>query len=309
MSDLRESPLDAVLGEDDILLVVRSRGDNLPELHIAIRPDGVVTAYNGHVDLGTGIRTALAQIVAEELDIPVDRVTMVLGTTSAAPDQGPTIASETIQITAKPLRLAAATARRHLVARAAEIFGVAPDAVTVSDGVFSAGDRTVSLGALISGLHERIEIDPAVAVKPVAAYRIVGTAQPRADIGAKALGDWTYVHDVRVPGMLHGRVIRPPYVGYDHGPDVGVSLISIDETSVADIPGLIRVVAIGDFVGVVASREEDAIRAVNQLQVTWKEPAPRPDLDDLAAALHANPSKPRVLKDDGSTARALETRR
>lgn len=307
MSELRERSLGSALGEDDILLVVRSRGDNLPELHIAIRPDGVVTAYNGHVDLGTGIRTALAQIVAEELDIAVDRVVMVLGTTSAAPDQGPTIASETIQITAKPLRLAAATARLHLVARAAGILGVAPEAVMVADGVFLVGDRSVSLGDLVVGRHERIEIDPDIAVKPVSAYRIVGTPQPRADIGAKALGDWTYVHDVRVPGMLHGRVIRPPYVGYDHGPDVGNSLISIDESSVTDIPGLVRVVAIGDFVGVIAAREEDAIRAANQLKVTWKEPAPRPDLDDLAAALHANPSKLRVLKDDGSTARALET--
>jgi nicotinate dehydrogenase subunit B len=307
VTDLREPSRDTVLAETDIFLVIRSRGDNLPEIHIAIRPDGSVTGYNGHVDLGTGIRTALAQIIAEELDVDIDRVTMVLGATSAAPDQGPTIASETIQVAARSLRLAAATARRHLVAHAARRLGVAEDQIRVEAGCFLGPVASLTLADLIAGRHERIEIDPQAVVKPVSAYRIVGTAQPRDDIRRKALGDWTYVHDVRVPGMLHGRVVRPPYVGYDHGPDVGTSLIAIDETSVADIPGLVAVVAIGDFVGVVATREEDAIRAADRLAVTWKPTATRPDLDDVEAALRANPSKPRVLRDDGTVGRALET--
>ncbi len=118
MTGLREVTRDAFLTASDILLVTRPGSSNDPDIYLALKADGAVIAFNGHVDLGTGIRTALAQIVAEELDIAFERVDMVLGTTSAVPDQGPTIASETIQIAAKPLRLAAASARAYLLAAA-----------------------------------------------------------------------------------------------------------------------------------------------------------------------------------------------
>jgi nicotinate dehydrogenase subunit B len=304
-SVLREKTSRAYLEADDILLVTRPGSGNQPEIYLAMTGDGAVIAFNGHVDLGTGIRTALAQIVAEELDIDFDRVTMVLGTTSAVPDQGPTIASETIQITANPLRLAAASARRHLLAAAAEHLGAPVEDLRVEAGIVGNDKHTVSYADLVRGRHCRIEIDPAAATKPVEAYGIVGKPQARTDIAAKALGDWTYVHDVRVPGMLHGRVIRPPYVGYDHGDGVGESLIAVDETSVAGIEGLVSVVAIGDFVGIVATREEFAAEAARRLKVTWKTPAVRPDLNDVETALKNNPAKKRILKDEGDVERAL----
>ena len=103
---------------------------------------------------------------------------------------------------------------------------------------------------------------------------------PRVDLPAKATGELVYVHDVRVPGMLHGRVVRPPYAGVDAGAFVGTSLIAVDEASVRDIPGLVAVVRIGDFVGVVAEREENAIKAAAQLKVTWKPVPTLPDLGD-----------------------------
>ncbi|MBN9041285.1 MAG: aldehyde dehydrogenase [Rhizobiales bacterium 62-47] len=295
------------------LSIIRSLNTEQPaagfETYIVIAADGSITAFNGHVDLGTGIRTSLTQIVAEELDVPLSRVTMVLGNTEQVPDQGPTIASETIQIAAVPLRQAAAQARQYLLTRAAADLGQPADDLTVDDGLVRArNNRSVSYGELVAGKTVCLELRDDVPVKDVAAYKIVGQAVPRVEIPAMATGTMTFVHDVRVPGMLHGRVVRPPYAGVDIGDFVGTSLIAVDESSVADIPGLVAVVRIADFVGVVAEREENAIRAAQQLKITWKPTPALPDLSDLAKALRANPSTPRVLLDkndvDGAIAGA-----
>ncbi len=249
------------------LSVVQRSASGAFETFIKITSDGSVNAYNGHVDLGTGIRTALGQIVAEELDVSFARVVVVLGDTAVVPNQGATIASETIQITAVPLRKAAAQARQFLVARAAERLDVPIDDLTIEDGLIRGKDnRSVSYGELISGEVIRLELADDVTVKDVSAYSIVGQSVPRVDLPAKATGELVYVHDMRMPGMLHGRVVRPPYAGIDAGPFVGTSLIAVDEASVRDIPGLVAVVRIGDFVGVVAEREENAIKAAAQLE-------------------------------------------
>jgi len=276
------------------------------ETFIKITADGAVTAFNGHVDLGTGIRTALGQIVAEELDVSFARVVVVLGDTAHVPNQGPTIASETIQITAVPLRNAAAQARQFLLARAAEQLEQPAQSLTIEDGLIRGRDnRSVSYGELISDEIIRLELADDVQLKAVNAYSIVGQSVPRVDLPAKATGELVYVHDMRVPGMLHGRVVRPPYAGVDAGAFVGTSLISVDEASVRDIPGLIAVVRIGDFVGIVAEREENAVQAGAQLRVSWK-PTPRlPDLGDIETALRANPSTPRTLIDKGDVDAAI----
>ncbi|WOH49133.1 molybdopterin cofactor-binding domain-containing protein [Bradyrhizobium sp. sBnM-33] len=276
------------------------------ETFIKITADGSVTAYNGHVDLGTGIRTALAQIVAEELDVSFARVVVVLGDTALVPNQGATIASETIQITAVPLRKAAAQARQFLVTRAAERLELSVDDLVIEDGLVRGKDnRSVSYGELIAGETIRLELADDVAVKAVSAYSIVGQSVPRVDLPAKATGELVYVHDVRVPGMLHGRVVRPPYVGVDVGDFIGNSLIAVDESSVRDIPGLVAVVRIGDFVGVVAEREENAIKAAAQLKVSWKPVPTLPDLKDIETALRANPSTSRTLIDKGDVEAAI----
>ena len=283
-------------------------GDPDLQIFIAVAEDGSVTAFNGHVDLGTGIATALSQIVAEELDVPRHRVTTVLGHTGQTPNQGATIASETIQVAAIPLRQAAATARHALVARAAGLLDAPADMLAVVDGVVGVpgGNRHLSYGELVAGQRIRLVLDGAAALKPAAEYRIVGQSAPRIDLPAKSTGEFTYVHDVRVPGMLHGRVVRPPYAGLDAGPFVGSSLIAVDEASVAGVPGLIAVVVIRDFVGVVAEREEHAVEAARRLKVSWRGgSATLPDLEHPEQALRAHPSRPRVLLDRGNVEGAV----
>src|SRR6478672_845023 len=288
------------------LVVVRTVDEVTSETFVRITADGSVSAYNGHVDLGTGIRTALGQIVAEELDVSFARVVVVLGDTATVPNQGATIASETIQITAVPLRKAAAQARHFLIARAAERLELPIEDLTIEDGLIRGRDnRSVSYGELIAGETIRLELADDVPVKAVNAYTIVGQSVPRIDLPAKATGELVYVHDLRVPGMLHGRVVRPPYAGVDAGPFVGTSLIAVDESSVRDIAGLVAVVSIGDFVGVIAEREENAVKAAAQLKVTWKPTPTLPDLKDIETALRANPSTPRTLIDKGDVDTAI----
>src|SRR6202042_465481 len=291
------------------LSVVRATGSGAEgtfETFVKITADGSVTAFNGHVDLGTGIRTALGQIVAEELDVSFARVVVVLGDTALVPNQGATIASETIQITAVPLRQAAAQARQFLIARAAQRLELPEQDLVVEDGLIRGRDnRSVSYGELIAGEIIRLAVADDIAVKAVDSYTIVGQSVPRIDLPAKATGELVYVHDVRVPGMLHGRVVRPPYAGVDAGAFVGTSLIAVDEASVRDIPGLVAVVKIGDFVGVVAEREENAIKAAAQLKVSWNRTPTLPDLGDIETALRANPSTPRTLLDRGDVDAAL----
>src|SRR5882762_6406556 len=303
-----EAPINPEL-QPGSLSVVRPAGSSAEgafETFVEIAADGSVTAFNGHVDLGTGIRTALGQIVAEELDVSFARVVVVLGDTSLVPNQGATIASETIQITAVPLRNAAAQARHFLVARAAERLELSMEDLTIEDGLVRGRDnRSVSYGELIAGETIRLELANDIPVKSVSAYTIVGQSVPRNDLPAKATGELVYVHDVRVPGMLHGRVVRPPYAGVDAGDFVGTSLIAVDEASVAGIPGLVAVVRIGDFVGVIAERDENAVKAAAQLKVTWKPTPTLPDLRDVETALRANPSTPRTLIDRGDVDAAI----
>ena len=273
------------------------------EILVAVWDDGSVTALNGHVDLGTGIRTALAQIVAEELDVAIEQVNMVLGDTTRAPNQGATIASASIQIHAVPLRAAAAQARAWLVMRAASVLRVDPSLLAVQDGVVSVvgqEDKSVTYGVLLANEHAHLSLVPGTPVKDAADYRLVGTSAARLDIPAKATGALTFVHDMRVPGMLHGRVVRPPYAGADHGDFIGNTLESVDEASIAHIPGIRAVVVIRDFVGIVAEREEYAEQALRELQVRWKPWPGLANLNDLEQAIRNNPATQRRLVDDGN---------
>ncbi len=274
-----------------------------------------VLAFNGHVDLGTGVRTALAQIVAEELYLPLDAVEMLLGHTSATPNQGPTIASATIQISSVPMRQAAAVARQFLVDKAAEKWGLDPAALDIEEGgIIRAPDgRGVAYWELFQGEHHRLPHSDNVPLKPPARYRLVGRSASRVDIPAKATGQPVYVHDVRVPGMWHARVVRPPYVGRDAGPFVGKSLVSVDRDSVAHIAEGIQVVTMGDFVAVAAPREEQAIAAAKALKVEWREPPPLLELNDLEAAVRSQPFTERVLREQveapGDTQAGVRLRR
>jgi len=257
------------------------------EILLAVWDDGSVTALHGHVDLGTGIATALAQIVAEELDLALGQITVLLGHTASVPNQGATIASASLQMHAAPLRAAAAQARAWLLARAAASH-VAP----------------TDYAALLVG-HSELSLDLNTPLKAPADYRIVGTSAPRTDIPAKATGALTFVHDMRVPGMLHGRVVRPPYAGADHGDFIGNTLASVDASSIAHIPGMREIVVIRDFVGIVAEREEHADQALRELRVHWKPWPGMPDQSDVAEAIRNNPSTQRRLVDIGNVDEAI----
>ncbi len=250
-----------------------------PEPLLAAWDDGSVTALHGHVDLGTGLRTALAQIVAEELEVAMTDVHVALGDTARTPNQGATIASASIQTHGEPLRRAAAQALAWLAA---------------NGGV--AGLR---------GRHVALMLDPQAPTKPAAAYTIVGSSTPRVDIPAKATGAAVFVHDMRVPGMLHGRVVRPPYAGVDAGDFVGNTLEAVDESSIAHIAGIRAVVVIRDFVGIVAEREEQAERAMRELKLKWKPWPGMPPLGDLGHALRGNPATRRVLVEQGDVDAAV----
>ncbi|MGJ7518970.1 molybdopterin cofactor-binding domain-containing protein [Variovorax sp. LT1P1] len=278
------------------------------EILLAVWDDGSASALHGHVDLGTGIQTALMQIVAEELDLGMPCVRVMLGDTARVPNQGGTIASASIQIHAQPLRLAAAQARAWLLERAAERLGALVTSLEVRHGIVRVAEdvaRQVTYAQLVAGQRTVLTLANDTALKHPADYRVVGTRQPRVDIPAKLAGELVFVHDMRVPGMLHGRVVRPPYAGADHGDFIGNTLESVDESSIAHIPGIRAVVVLRDFVGIVAEREEHAEQAMRELRVTWKAWPGMPDLSNVAQALRDNPSTQRLLVDDGDVDGAI----
>ncbi len=281
------------------------------EVLLSVWSDGRVVALHGHVDLGTGLRTALGQIVAEELDVSMDHVEMILGDTGRAPNQGPTLASGSIQLHSPPLRQAAAQARRWLLQAAAAKWNTRADGLRTERGeVFyeqvGRDPERVTYAALIGEANTRLLLDPSVRLKAQEDHHTIGQPIPRVDIPGKATGQLTFVHDMRVPGMLHGRVVRPPYAGADHGDFVGNLLESVDEASIAHIPGIKAVVVIRDFIGIVAEREELAEQAASQLRVVWKDWPGLPDLSNIENALRANPSTPRELINEGNIDAALQ---
>ncbi|MET0851269.1 MAG: molybdopterin cofactor-binding domain-containing protein, partial [Candidatus Rokuibacteriota bacterium] len=226
---------------------------------LAIHADGTVTVFTGKVDLGTGGRAAMRQMVAEELEVNIERITeLIEGDTAVCPDQGGTGGSTGITRGGQELRRAAATARGALLALAAQRLGNPVGDLTVADGVVSprAGGAGVSYGELIGDRQLGLAIDAKAPLKPSSAFRYIGQSVPRPDVPAKVTGRHLYVQNLTLPDMLHGRAIRPPALG--------ATLQSVDESSIAAIPGA-RVVRIGSFLGVVAEREWDAVRAARAL--------------------------------------------
>jgi nicotinate dehydrogenase subunit B len=229
---------------------------------LAIAPDGQVTAYSGKVDLGTGVRTALTQIVAEELDVPIDRVTIIEGDTALTPDQGTTSGSFSIQNGGMQLRRAAATARRALLRRAAARLECDISTLSMRDGVVTAASgHQLPIGELAGGPTLALEIEKTAPEKAPAEYTIVGKPVRRLDIPDKVNARFTFMQDFKLPDMLHGRVVRPS--GF------GARLVSYDKSSIASIPGIVKVVRVNNFLGIVAKSEWSAIKAAQQLKVTW----------------------------------------
>jgi len=281
--------------------------DTLGQVHVSIDGTGKVTGFCGHVDLGQGIEVALAQIVAEELDYPLENVAIVLGNTASTPDQGPTIASETIQVTSKPLRRAAATLRHELIRRAALHLNVAATDIIFDQGSAHAQDRKLSVATLVDATDTEIVIDDAVKLKAPSDYKIVGQKTDRRDLPAKVDGAFNYIHDVKIDGMLHAHVIRPPYSGRDSGPFVGTSLIGYDEAAISGRDGFVAVVRQGDLLGVVATQPDIARALAEMLPVHWRMPPELPNMGDLPNTIREQPSTERVLDIAGDIDSALHS--
>ncbi len=268
---------------------------------LAIDPSGRVTVYSGKVDLGTGVRTAMTQIVAEELDVPLARVEVIEGTTTVTPDQGPTYGSLSIQNGGVQIRQAAATARRALMQEAAQQLGVPAGELMVVDGTVRSrtGNKQVTYGELIGGKTFALKVDKQAPLKDPASYKIVGQSVARLDIPAKVTGQFTYMQDFRVPGMLHGRVVRPPAIG--------ATLLSVQEGSVKGIAGLVKVVRNGNFLGVVAETEWGAITAARQLKATWSHWEGLPEQRELWEHVRATKiNKDDVTSNVGDAVQALQ---
>ena len=285
---------------------VYSQADEGMECFIALWDDGSVTALHGHVDLGTGLRTALTQIVAEELSISPSRIHMVMGMTAVSPNQGATIASASIQNHAAPLRAAAAQAAQWLLLQAARLWVLPVEDLRMTPDGIQAKDRApVAWGNLLKGLNIELSLDLNTALKPLEQHSVAGDSLPRIDIPAKVFGELVFVHDMRLPGMLHGRVVRPPYAGADSGDFIGQTLERVEAQSIAHIPGIRSVVVQADFVGIVAEREEHAEQAMRELVVHWKAWPGMPDVSDAENAIRRNPSTARQLINDGDVDQAL----
>ena len=244
---------------------------------LAIHTDGSVTIYTSKVDVGTGLRIAMSQMVAEELDIPVDRVTVVEGDTAITPNHGGTGGSTGIPQGGVELRRAAATARQALMK-----LGAQPG---------------TNIGALAGGKRLNLKVDPNAPLKDPKTYTIVGRPILRPDVPDKCTGRNVYVQDFSLPGMLHGRVIHPP--------SIGAKLMSLDESSIRTIPGA-RVVRIQNFLGIVAPDEWAAIRAAKELKVTWTEEQGLPGSDNLDRHVRESvPDHDETIVNKGDPAAAL----
>ena len=244
---------------------------------IAIHADNTASISTGRVELGQGSTTGLLLLVAEELDLDVGQLVSVRHDTNVTPNTGGTFGSSSIAIAGLRLRSAAATARQALLGLASASLGVPVASLTVSKGVVSGGGKAVTYGQLVGDRLFNVAmaaptLNPGVAPsKPVASYSLVGIARvPRVDIPAKVMGTYTYLQSIRVPGMLHGRVVRPRGQGA-YGDGTATGIVSVDESPIRNI-GDARVVRRGDFLGVVASREYDAIEAAARLKVEYATP-------------------------------------
>jgi nicotinate dehydrogenase subunit B len=307
--------------------------NRLLDAWIRIGTDGNATVSTGKVELGQGIVTALAQIAAEELDLPLDRVRMISGDTERTPNEGVTAGSQSIENSGTALRLAGAQVRAILLELAAKRLGADAAALTVANGVVAAPDgRKLSYGELAAAADLHREATVPARPKPASAHRIVGKPIARRDIPAKVTGGAAFVQDLRLPGMVHGRVVRPPgygakLEGFDQArikavrdgtlvgwiaeremlqsriarpAGDGAKPEGFDEARLkAMLPGVVAVVRDGSFLGVIAEREEQAIKASLVLaeSARWTAGPSLPDEAHIHDHLLALPTEDKVVNE------------
>jgi CO/xanthine dehydrogenase Mo-binding subunit len=273
-------------------------GTGSPQLDswIAIGRDGIVTAYTGKCDFGQGLYTAQMQLVAEEVGVPFNRVRLVQCDTSITPDQGTTSGQQShpTNFNHENLALAGATVREALIRMAATKLGAPASDLVARDGrveVKASPARNIAYGDLIGGQRFNLPLDKAARRRHPSEWTVLGTPVPRVDMRDMVTGRFEFVHNVRVPGMLHGRVVRPP--------EVGATVGSVDESSVRELPGIVKVVVKGNFVGVVAQKPWQAMQGAERLKVTWTAGTALSPHADLYSQLRKQPARDTLLVDSG----------
>lgn len=291
---------------------------------IAIHPDNTATLFTGKVEQGNGAPNALLQMAADELDFPFEHFFVVMGSTTETVDQGPSYGSMAVRYAGPQIQHAAAACRQVLLTMAGKHFGVPADKLTVDTGVITvtgAADKSITYGKLVGGQRLDVTIGasgetfgmkvaPNARLKDPSKYTVIGTSVPRKDIPGKTTGQFTYLQDVKVPGMLHGRVVRP------YG--VGAQLLRVDEAGLKNIPGFVQIVRERNFLGVVADTEWSAIQAAHRLGSKLHRKGPTDglakwsDWHDLAAtdevwdAVRKAPGKAQSVVDRGDVDTALK---
>jgi nicotinate dehydrogenase subunit B len=259
---------------------------------LAVAADGTVTAYTGKCDFGQGMYTVQTQLVAEELCVGLDKVKLIQCDTSITPDQGTTSGSQSTPTNFNTANLAqaAATAREALLAMAAQKLVASADQLTVAEGIITAvnGSHT-SYRELIGGKHFDLALSPTAKRRSPSQWTVLGKPIPSTDRVALMTGTFEFVHNVHVPGMVHGRVVRPP--------EIGATLESVDEKSVQHIPGLIKVVVRKNFVGVVAEKQWQAAQAAKDLKISWRPGPTLPAQKDFYDYIRKQPSRQVLLVD------------
>jgi nicotinate dehydrogenase subunit B len=278
---------------------------------IVIHPDNTATFFVGKTDGGQGTGTAYRQMMCDELDIAYDQTKLVMGCTDITPDQGGSGGSDGVERDGQTMRRVAAEARRVLMELGSQHLSTPVDRLAVANATIALKSdpaKKVTYAELLGGKRFNValtgrNVDAATgdaAVKPVGELRVVGQSLKRYDIPSKVDGSLQWAVDMKLPRMVHARNVRPPFAGS--------TLQGIDESSVANVPGFIRVVSRGNYVAVICEREEQAIRAARQLKVEWKRPAAAPfphsrDLFDyMRSATPTSTSEPQV---EGDPAAAL----
>jgi len=259
---------------------------------IAVASDGTITASTGKCDFGQGMFTVQTQLIAEELCVALDRVKLIQCDTNLCPDQGTTSGSQSTptNFNDENLAQAAATAREALLSMAAAKFGEPATALTVSNGVITTKDgRKITYAELVGAQHFNLPLNPAAKRRSPSQWTVLGKPVPSLDRAALMTGQFEFVHNIRRPGMLHGRVVRPP--------EMGATVAGVDESSVKQVPGVIKIVVRNNFVGVVAEKQWQAQQAARELKVKWNPGPGLPDPKTFYASMRKLPSQDTLVVD------------
>ncbi len=298
--------LTSCLGEEDPIMANRvayegglpgsMRRANTVNAWLEVLEDGRVRVFSGKVELGQGIRTAIRQVAAEELDMELDQVQVHLAETGLTPDEGYTAGSNSVPSSVMSVRYAAATARQKLLELASDKLQIPIDSLILFNGKVKAqkSSDSMTFSELLEGAQIDMEITTPIPVKNNREHKYVGKAIPRMDIEKMVRAEQVYIQDLRFPGMVHARVVRPP--------NYQSKLVEVDDSGLTEaVAGVIKTVVKGSFVGVITEREYQAVKAERYLRshANWDTTASFPKQEDLFNHIRSIAESPESIRNEG----------